>query len=612
MEVLTIDPSRVARDRRRFDGSSPFFSKHSLSLMLRYLRIQHLAVIETLEVEFGPGLTVLTGETGAGKSVLVDAIGLLLGGRASSDVVRTGEALATVQAVFDTSNGQETIVRREVSAQGRSRAFVDDVLVTAAALKDLAPQLVDLHGQHEQQSLLNPETHLDVLDEFAGLHDDRVSLDVAFRDWQAARAQLERSQMDEREKSARLDLLSFQLNEIERPALKPGEDEALGTERRVLSNADKLARLCAEGYEALYEGEGAALSRLNLVWRRVADLATLDPAFNAYLADRDDLKSRLEELAFALREYCAGIDASPERLQQVEDRLALVERLKRKYGPALADVLERGASLRAEFEELRTSSARAADLERALALTSERYLDVAGRVSSLRRMAGDKLSAQLMRSLADLAMERARCEFRFGRGEATTSRTPEVNAWTARGYDTAELYLSANPGEELRPLARVASGGELSRIVLALKTIVTTDVAGKTLVFDEVDAGIGGRAADVVGRHLRALASRVQVLCVTHLPQIAAHAGTHLLVAKDVRGGRTITFITPLDRMARVEALAGMMSGTVTDAVRTSAEEMLRDRLGESENQSKGESESRPGETVAAGRQAKAKGKRVG
>lgn len=609
MEVLTIDAAQSRLSDPRPAARHRSSREHSFSLMLRYLRIQHLAVIETLEVEFGPGLTVLTGETGAGKSVLVDAIGLLLGGRASSDIVRTGEALATVQAVFDTSGGREIIVRREVSAQGRSRAFVDDALVTAAALKDLAPQLVDLHGQHEQQSLLDPETHLDVLDEFAGLHDDRVTLDTAFVDWQAARAQLERSHMDEREKSARLDLLSFQLNEIERAALKPGEDEALSTERRVLANADKLARLCAEGYEALYEGEGAALSRLGQVWRRVADLATLDPAFNPYLADRDDVKSRLEELAFALRGYSAGIDASPERLQQVEDRLALAERLKRKYGPTLADVLEKGASLRVEFEELRTSSARAADLERAVALTSERYLDVAGRVSSLRRIAGDKLSAQLIRSLADLAMERARCEFRF---EVTTRRTADVNTWTARGYDTAELYLSANPGEELRPLARVASGGELSRIVLALKTIVTTDVEGKTLVFDEVDAGIGGRAADVVGRHLRALAGRVQVLCVTHLPQIAAHAGTHLMVAKDVRSGRTITCITPLDRVARVEALAGMMSGTITDAVRASAEEMLRDRLGESENQSKGESESRPGETVAAGRQAKAKGKRVG
>ena len=298
-----------------------------------------------------------------------------------------------------------------------------------------------------------------------------------------------------------------------------------------------------------------------------------------------------------------------------------MERLKRKYGPTLADVLERGASLRAEFEELRTSSARAADLERAVALSSEHYLDIAGRVSSVRRIAADKLAAQLVRSLADLAMDRARCEFRFGCDpgrEPASSGTPGMDGWTARGYDTAELYLSANPGEELRPLARVASGGELSRIVLALKTIVTTDVAGKTLVFDEVDAGIGGRAADVVGRHLRTLSGRVQVLCVTHLPQIAAHAGTHLMVAKDVRDGRTITRITPLDRRSRIEALAGMMSGTVTDAVRASAAEML-DRLGESESQSKGESESRAdetesrsGETVGAGRQAKAKGKRLG
>src|SRR5262245_7904538 len=309
--------------------------------MLRFLSVRHLAVIDALEVEFEPGVNVITGETGAGETILVEAIDLLVGGRASADLVRTGEDTASVQAIFERADGRDVIVRRDVSAQGRSRASIDDALATTAALKELGATLVDLHGQHEHQTLLDPTEHVALLDAFAG-HDDRASVVAArFDEWRAAQSALERTRLDDREKRARIEMATFQLQEIDKVAPRAGEDAELGSERVVLANADRLERLSSEAYALLYEGEGAALASLSGVWKRVGELASLDPKLAPYLDQRDEMKSHLEDLAYFLRSYRSSLDTSPDRLQKVEDRLAAIERLKKKYGPELSDVLTR-------------------------------------------------------------------------------------------------------------------------------------------------------------------------------------------------------------------------------------------------------------------------------
>jgi DNA repair protein RecN (Recombination protein N) len=540
--------------------------------MLRYLAIRHLAVIDRLELEFGPGLTVLTGETGAGKSILVGAVGLLVGGRASADLVRTGEDTATIEAAFDTHDGREVIVRREVSAQGRSRAFVDGALATSASLRELAGTLVDLHGQHEHQVLLDPATHLDVLDAYAQLEDRRSTVANLFNEWQTVRAERDRLASGQRENAARAEFIAFQLAEIDRVNPRPGEDEELAATRQVLANADKLQRLCAEAYQALYEGDSAALGTLGVVWRKVAELAAIDERFAPHAAAKNAVKAPLEDLAYFLRSYSADIDASPARLQEVEDRLAALERLKKKHGPALADVIAKREQLTSDLHAVEHGSERAAELDARLAAASSAFLQRAEELSQLRHEAAPRLSRALERSLADLAMARTRCDVRF-------LPAPSEAEWSARGIEQAEFYISPNPGEDLKPLAKIASGGELSRIMLAIKTLGSADAPGKTLIFDEVDTGVGGAVADVVGLRLQELARRFQVLCITHLPQIAAYGQSHLSISKSVKQGRTLTRVDRLDSVARQEELARMIGGTdISAAVRASAREMLAAR----------------------------------
>jgi DNA repair protein RecN (Recombination protein N) len=537
--------------------------------MIRYLSVTNLAVIDRLELEFDPGLNVLTGETGAGKSILVGAVGLLVGGRASADLVRTGEDSAAVQAVFETAAGPDVIVRREVSAQGRSRAFVDGVLVTSTALRDAAGGLVDLHGQHEHQVLLDPAAHLDLLDEFAGLSGERNGVAAAFLTWQQLRDERARLAASEQQKASRAEFLAFQLTEIEKAKPQPGEDDELAATRTVLANADRLQRLCAEAYTTLYDGDAAALPALGLVWKKVAELAALDARFAPYVEGRDAVKSQLEDLAFFLRSYSRNIDASPARLQEIEDRLARLERLKKKHGPALADVIAKAAALRRELHDSEHATERAAELDAGVATAAAGYRRVAGALSQQRRAAAQAFARALEKALAELAMARTRCEVRFAdsRGE---------DGWSERGMDEAEFYISPNPGEDLRPLARIVSGGELSRIMLALKTLASTDAPGKTLIFDEVDAGIGGAVADVVGARLRLLADRFQVLCITHLPQIAAYGTTHFRIEKAVKAGRTSTSMARVDGAGREAEIARMMGGAdISSAVLAGAREMI-------------------------------------
>src|SRR5438552_707248 len=503
--------------------------------MLRFLKISHFAVIDAVEVDFEPGFNVLTGETGAGKSILVEAVGLLLGGRASGDLVRTGEDAASIEAIFE-SDGEELVVRREITSQGRSRAFVNGALATAGALKDLSGRLIELHGQHEHQTLLDPATHLDVLDTFGRLDHLIAPARSAFETMRAAGEEVARVRRAVADRDARLELVTFQLGELDRAALKPSDppaDAELAGTRHVLASAERVERLCAESYTSLYESDEAILAGLGAVWRRVSELAVLDPRFQPYLEARDGIKSQLEDLALFLRRYAEGIEASPARLQQIEDRLALIERLKRKHGPTLEDVIVQRDALRQELGDIEGGDVRVKELEREHAVARQAYLEVAGELSAARR----RIAPAFTRRLEDVLRE-------------------------------------------------------LSRIMLAIKTLTATsrtaltDAGGRSagssppgLIFDEVDAGIGGRVADVVGHRLRALGSAFQVLCITHLPQIAAYADTHFQIAKQVEGGRTRTTVHRLDAAGRVDELARMLGGDViTDGLRRSAREMLEGR----------------------------------
>jgi DNA repair protein RecN (Recombination protein N) len=552
--------------------------------MLRFLRIRNLAVIEAAEVEFESGFNVLTGETGAGKSILVEAVGLLLGGRSSADLIRTGESHAVIEAMFE-HDGDEVVVRRELTSHGRSRSFINGTLATAGALRDLSARLAELHGQHEHQALLDPLTHLSVLDEYADLAPLIERVGAAWAELRTIRDQVDRSRMDARERSARLELVAFQLGEIEKVAPRAGEDEALKVRREVLASAERIQRLCQESYAALYERDEAALATLGGVWKRVGELATLDPQFLPYIDARDGIKAQLEDLALFLRGYADGVDASPGRLQEVEERLALLDRLKRKYGPRLEDVLARGRALACVRDQLGGAGARTEDLLRLLQQAERQYLDVARELSARRHEAAGRFGQRIEAMLAELAMERTRFEVRFDDGET------RADQWGERGLDRAEFYLSPNLGEEMRPLARIVSGGELSRIMLALKTLAVGDAPHKTLIFDEVDAGIGGRVAEVVGRRLRELGDRFQVLCITHLPQIAARGEAHFRIEKQARGGRTTTSVARLADAERVDEIARMIAGArVTDAVQVTAYDLLRVRPAA---KAKGESERR-------------------
>lgn len=562
--------------------------------MLRFLGIRHMAVIDRLDVELSSGLNVLTGETGAGKSIIVEAIGLLLGGRASGDLVRTGEAAATIQAVLELRDGRECLVRREISSQGRSRAFIDDALVTTAALKALGDGLVELHGQHEHQSLLDPASHLGRLDTFIG---DPAALQVLadrFARWRTSSQALERSRLDSREKQARVDMISFQLKEIDAVMPREGEFDELRAERTLLANANRLSILSTQAYADLYEGDTAALVQLTNMWKRLSELAALDPDWTPFLEQKTAIKSSLDDLAFKLRDYASRFEASPERLEKVEARLATLERLVRKYGPTLDDVVRRQHAMRDELSALTLTEQRATELEVEERTAAKEYLAAAQARSKTRQEGAPKLARALETSLAEVAMPESRVAFKF-----YPAAGPD--AWTEQGIDNVEVFLSANLGEELRPLARIASGGELSRVMLSLRTLAADEDAGRTLVFDEVDAGIGGAAATAVGRKLHALGCSSQVLCITHLPQIAARANAHFRIEKRVEGGRTSATVTRLDAAGRTKEVARMLAGTTeSDHVMASARELI-EGMGEGES-----------EITAKGEGRHAKGKRRG
>ena len=536
--------------------------------MIRFLSVRHFAIIKQLEMELDPGFSVLTGETGAGKSIIVGALGLLLGGRASGSLVRTSENQAVIQAIFDDEDQREIIIRREISSLGRSRVFIDDSLVTAATLRGVGRELIDIHGQHAHQALLDPHNHLGLLDAHGRFNPLTSHVQEAFERWRGADRRLEQVRLDAEKNRERTELLALKVQEIDEVAPEFGEDDRLELERRRLANAARLELLSAGAYTAIYERDDSILAVLGGVWSQIEELASLDPAFKAYLDAREAINSQLDDLAGFLRSYAADIETSPVRLADVEGRLAQLERLKKKYGQCLGDVLACREEFAAELDSDTTGRTKLAKLEENEREARNEYHAIARKLSRQRLKQGRVLAKDLADELGALAIPKGRFEVRFEEGVPSTR-------WTEAGIDSVEFFFSANPGETLRSLSKVASGGELSRVMLGLKTLASTDAPGKTLIFDEVDAGIGGEAAERVGLRLQQLGNRFQVLCVTHLPQIAAYATAHYHVSKHVEGGRTHTTVERLDVPGRVVELARLMTGGVSIQSRASAREML-------------------------------------
>src|SRR5262245_16650392 len=557
--------------------------------MLKFIRINNIALIADAQLELGPGLTLLTGETGAGKSILVDALGLILGRRASPELIRSGEEQAVVEGVAERPglhtfleghalpSGDEIVIRRELQASGKGRMTVNGALVPVALARELGVKLVTIHGQHEPQGLLDAETHIQLLDRHAGV--DTGEVVGRFAAVPASDKEREALRRDRREWERRREMLEYQAKEIEAAQLSNGEQEALQHEKVVQANAGRLATLADEAYALLYDDEAAAMARLKQVYRRIDELAAIDTRFEGHRASRDEVVPRLEDLAYFLRDYRGGLQVSPGRLDEIESRLALIERLGRKYGATIAEVLAFAARCRAELDASASPEDRERTLVAARAEAASRYFEAAIALSRKRRAAAKDLQKKVEAELSQLAMERTRFRVQFD-PDVPPSDASDSSSWGPQGLETAEFVLSPNPGEELRPLARIASGGELSRILLALNAASGLEMPGQVLVFDEVDAGIGGRVAEVVGRKLKAIAARHQVLCVTHLPQIASLADAHFAVQKRVERGRTIAEVRRLSEEERIEEVARMLGGeTITDTTRRHAREMVKQAL---------------------------------
>jgi DNA repair protein RecN (Recombination protein N) len=554
------------------------------------LRVENYAVIDNVVVEFAPGLNLLTGETGAGKSILIDALTLLLGDKASADVIRHGTEKAVVAAVFEAepggiaavleengldSEGDQIILRREIMANGRGRVFINNQPATVGVLKQLAPHLAVIHAQNEAVLGFDPASRLGLLDSYAG--SDLGETAEAHAKWREIAARITDLERDEQDRLRLLDLWKFQRDEIQQGDLKPGEDEALETEKRVLANSERIFTAAMGAFDHLYEGEGSASEQLKAAARQLEDLARFDEKFREQAAAVESARIVAEDIGVSLRDYAEGIQASPERLAEVEDRLALIDRLKRKYGKALDEVIAYGEELARKLNEMENKDEVLRVLKKQLAAAAEQYLESARVLSRKRYDAAKKLEKTVEAEINDLAMK-ARFKIEIG-------GTDEEGNWTASGFDSVAYMISANPGEPLGPVEQIASGGELSRVMLALKASVE---AGKsrskkdpahqrTLVFDEIDSGIGGRAAEAVGKKLKALSKTKQVLCITHLPQIASFGDHHYLIEKKEASGRTKTTVRPLDLEDRTEEIARMISGAkLTETSLKHAEQMLK------------------------------------
>jgi DNA repair protein RecN (Recombination protein N) len=577
------------------------------------LRLENYAVIDNVAVAFAPGLNLLTGETGAGKSILIDALALLLGEKASSDVIRTGADRAVISAVFaaeaasevplaqvlesnglDESDDGSLILRREIASGGKGRVFVNNQPATVAVLRQFAPYLAIIHAQNESMLSFDGPARLALLDSFAGSQLGPVG--AAFSAWKQIRTRIEDLEHGEQDRLRLVDLWTFQKREIEVAKPQPGEDEQLETQKRVLANAEKIYNAAMNAFDLLYEGNASTTSSMRAAQKQIEELSHFEPKFREALSAIESARISVEDVGATLRDYAGGIQASPEHLAEVEDRLALLDRLKRKYGPLLQDVIQFGAEAARKLDEVENKDENLRQLRAELATAAAEYLRAARVLAKKRAESARKLEKLVESEINDLAMKSA-----FG---IQITGSEEEGNWTASGIDQVVYLISTNPGEPLRPLEHIASGGELSRVMLALKASVESGVAGtqrdgksgratlqgrvsgtksgasapqRTLVFDEIDTGIGGRAAEAVGKKLKALARSNQVLCVTHLPQIATFADHHYVIEKKEAAGRTRTSIRAVTGDERTEEVARMLSGAkLTETSRKHAEQMIK------------------------------------
>ena len=583
--------------------------------MLAELRLENYAVIDNVAIEFASGLNLLTGETGAGKSILIDALGLLLGEKASSDVIRTGAERAVVAAVFESdgaaarsiehileTNGLDAengslILRREIAPGGKGRVFVNNQPATVAVLKQIAPHLAVIHAQNESIINFDAAARQDLLDAYAGVELKEVS--AAFANWKQIRGRIAELEQDEQDRMRLLDLWNFQCREIEEARLRAGdgaqEDERLEAEKLVLANAEKIYGAAINAFDLLYEGNASTSSSLRAAQKHLEELARYEPKFQEALAALDSARISVEDVGATLRDYAGGIQASPERLAEIEERLALLDRLKRKYGPTLEQTIAFGEDIRRKLSEMENKDQVLLELRAMLTIAAEEYRKAARGISRKRLEAGRKLEKLVEAEINDLAM---RASFRI----AVEENEGEEH-WTASGINQVVYRISTNTGEAMRPLEQIASGGELSRVMLALKASVeaganlvgkgnvaraplrqaqgrlspASRAAQRTLVFDEIDSGIGGRAAEAVGKKLKALSKGNQVLCVTHLPQIATFADHHYLIEKREAAGRAKVTVRKITGEERTEEVARMLSGAkLTETSRKHAEQMIR------------------------------------
>ena len=565
--------------------------------MLTFLNISNIALIDELTVEFDRGLNLLTGETGSGKSIIVDALGVLIGGRFSSDLLKTGRDRGFIEGLFsvernpeleqlllaagidaDNTNGTEIIIRRELAANGRNKIFINHQLATQTLLRELRPFLVDIHGQGDQQTLFDTHTHLELLDAFAGVAALKDEVAAFYKRWSLLKRELEEHTTEEAERFQLIDILRFQIDELERARLVVGEEEQLEEERRRLNNIEKLTTLCAESFALIYEDADSAITRIHQTARRVEELAGYESNFREYLEGLETARALLEDLAFSLRDFSEKLEFSPARLEEIENRLAELSRLKRKYAGSIEGALEHLARSQDRLRNIEQSDEREAQLTAELGAAREAYVERARKLHQERIRAARRFERAVEHDLSEVAMERAKFQAQITAPSDSELAADNAAAWsTASGIDRIEFYFSANVGEDVRPLTRVASGGEASRLMLVLKTVAGASEFPRTIVFDEIDSGIGGRVSEAVGIKLKKLSETNQVFCVTHQPQIARFADSHVLIRKEAITGGTRISADRLDRRGRIEEIARMLTGAeITESARRHARELLK------------------------------------
>lgn len=568
--------------------------------MLTELHIKNFAIIDQLTISFPRGLTILSGETGAGKSIIIGALNLLLGGRASADLIRSSEEEASVEAIFDISHrsslsqrltdwgmgvDDSLLIRRIISRSGKGKTFIGNHLATINILGNLGEELINISGQHEHQLLLKPDQHLEIVDAFGGLVPLQNTYASHFHQLLSLTRELNTLIQAKERREERIDLLQFQIKEITEATLKPGEEELLREERRILNSSEKLFQSTKKAYETIYAEKGSVLEQLKSTLRELKELSQIDMRLSPLSTTLESSVFQVEDLALSLRDYYQKIEFDPERLEEIESRLMEINALKKKYGETVEKILACQERAENELKELKESGEKIEELKAAQEKLKIETLDLARKLSQERKKAAALLKEKVEREIASLGMKKTVFEVRAGstsaRGEARENLTIDTHSLHEKGMDDLEFFISPNPGEELKPLSKIASGGELSRIILAIKRIIAQEDEVSTLIFDEVDAGIGGATAEVVGKKLKEISRRHQVLCITHLPQIACFADTHYSITKETRKGRTFTLLKKLEKDERVEELSRMLGGKeITIKTREHAREMLSSAQG--------------------------------